>query len=252
MSRSLTERNIVVTGAAKGIGRAISDMIVELGGNVIAVDLDKAGLSDLADSHRGRILPVVGNVADPGVAELAIDQGVSQHGILHGLVNNAGITRQASIVDMTHDQWQEVVAVHLTGSFHFLQAIGKHFVARRKVQDRAACSIVNISSTAGKRGTGVQINYGAAKAGMLGLTMSAAREWGKLEIRVNSICYGMVETEMLRGIDKATRDLYLTQIPFARAAQPEEAARPACFLLSDAASYITGQHLSVDGGFRMG
>ena len=113
--------------------------------------------------------------------------------------------------------------------------------------------IVNISSDAGRRGTIGQINYGAAKSGVLGLTMSAAREWGRYRINVNSVCFGMVETPMTETIrsDKFA-DKYMAQIPMGRMSTPEEVAQPVCFLLSNAASYITGQHLSVNGGYHIG
>ena len=253
VSMSLNGNSIIVTGAGQGIGRAISEMIVDLGGNVVAVDLNEAALAELVAAHPGRIIASAGSVADPAFAEATVAKGVEQFGSLQGLVNNAGIVRAAMIAKMSTATWQEVIDVHLTGSFNFLQAIGRHFLARLKEGDKSARSIVNISSDSGRRGTIGQINYGAAKAGVLGLTMSAAREWGKFEIRCNTICFGMVETPMTETIrSEEFRDRYLAQIPFGRWAQPEEVAKPVCFLLSDAASYITGQHLSVNGGYQIG
>jgi len=253
VSMSLEDKNIIVTGAGQGIGRALSKMIVELGGNVVAVDINEAALNDLAAEHPGRIIVSAGSVADADFATDTVARGVTQYGALHGLVNNAGVVRAAMIAKMPPAMWDEVIGVHLTGSFYFLQAIGRHFLARLKEGDKSARSIVNISSDAGRRGTIGQINYGAAKSGILGLTMSAAREWGKHEIRVNTICFGMVETAMTETIrGEEFRDRYLAQIPFGRWATPEEVAKPVCFLLSDAASYITGQHLSVNGGYQIG
>ncbi len=253
VSMSLEGKNIVVTGAAQGIGRALSEMVIGLGGNVVAVDMNEAALNDLAAAHPGRVLAAAGSVADAAFAGETIARGVAEFGALHGLVNNAGIVRAAMIVKMSTANWEDVLGVHLTGSFNFLQAIGRHFIERQKEGDKSSCSIVNISSDAGRRGTIGQINYGAAKSGVLGLTMSAAREWGKYEIRVNTVCFGMVETQMTETIrSDEFRDRYLAQIPFGRWAQPEEVAKPVCFLLSDAASYITGQHLSVNGGYQIG
>ena len=125
--------------------------------------------------------------------------------------------------------------------------------ARAEAGDTSPASIVNISSDAGRRGTVGQINYGAAKSGVMGITMSAAREWAAKGIRVNSICFGVVETEMTEVIrGEKFRDRVLAQVPMGRFSNPEEVSQPVCFLLSQAASYITGQHLSVNGGYTIG
>lgn len=154
---------------------------------------------------------------------------------------------------MSIHRWRSVLDVHLSGSFYFLQAVGRHMLERAKAGQKRPGAIVNISSDAGRRGTIGQINYGAAKSGMLGLTMSAAREWGKHEIRVNSVCFGMVETQMTETVrSEKFRDTFLAMIPFGRWSTPDEVSRPVCFLLSDDASYITGQHISVNGGYHIG
>jgi 3-oxoacyl-[acyl-carrier protein] reductase len=157
------------------------------------------------------------------------------------------------IEKMTQEAWQKVIDVHLTGSFQFLQAAGRHMLAAARETGKPGGAIVNITSDAGRRGTIGQINYAAAKSGVLGLTMSAAREWGKYGIRVNTIGFGVVETPMTETIrgDKF-RDTYLSQIPLGRFGQAAEVAWPVCFLLSDAASYITGQHIYANGGMTIG
>lgn len=250
----LREKNIVVTGAGQGIGRAVAERALSLGACVAAVDLNESALEVLRDdAGDDRVLVVAGNVADPRVAQRTVDEAVAKFGAVHGLVNNAGITRPAMIEKMTLEQWQQVIDVHLTGAFHFLQVVGRHMLSRAQAGDACPGSIVNVSSDAGRRGTIGQINYGAAKAGVLGLTMCAAREWGQHNIRVNTIGFGVVETpmtEVIRG--ERFAETYRAQIPLGRWGQPDEVARIVCFLLSDAASYITGQHLSANGGYTIG
>ena len=250
---SLEGRTIVVTGAGQGIGKAIAELGIELGANVVAVDLNADTLKTaLAPLPQERVLAVVGSVVDPELAARAVADAVARFGAVHGLVNNAGITRPAMIEKMTATQWQEVIDVHLTGTFFWLQAVGRHMLERVKAGDKSGGSVVNISSDAGRKGSIGQVNYAAAKAGMLGITMTAAREWGKHNIRTNSVCFGVVETpmtEVVRG--EKFRDGMLAQIPMGRWSTPQEVVKTVCFLLSDGASYITGQHLAVNGGFHI-
>ncbi len=250
----LTGRNIVVTGAAQGIGEAVARMAHGLGAKVVLIDVLGEKLEALvADLGEGRAEAHVGSVADQAFVQGTIDAVVASNGALHGLVNNAGIVRAAMINNMTPEAWQQVIDVNLSGVFYCLQAVGRHMYERSKAGDKSPASIVNISSDAGRRGTIGQINYGAAKSGVMGLTMSAAREWSPKGIRVNSVCFGVVETEMTEVIrSEKFRDMMLAQIPMGRFSAPDEVCKPVCFLLSEAASYITGQHLSVNGGYTIG
>jgi 3-oxoacyl-[acyl-carrier protein] reductase len=250
---SLAGRTIIVTGAAQGIGQAVAQLSHNLGASVVAVDMNGDALAAWAKSLGGdRVMTAVGSVGEEGFAEQVVADAVARFGDVDGLVNNAGISRAAMIEKMTAQQWQDVMNINLTGAFYFLQAAGRHMIAQVKAGKPSRASIVNISSDGGRRGSIGQINYSSAKSGMFGLTMSAAREWAKHGIRVNSVAFGVVETPMTETIrgDKF-RDGMLDMIPMKRFSNTAEVVPPICFLLSDGASYITGQNLSVNGGYTI-
>lgn len=250
---ALTDRVIIITGAAQGIGRALAEFALDMGARVALVDIDSATLErTVADLDSKAACGFAGDITSEDFVRDVLARTLDRFGDVHGLVNNAGIVRAALAHKMSLAQWQQVINVNLTGAFLCLRAVGEHFIGKAERGDKSPGRIVNISSDAGRRGSFGQINYGAAKSGVLGLTMSAAREWGRYNINVNSVCFGMVETAMTETVrGEKFRDRYLEQIPLRRFSSPSEVAPATCFLLSDAASYITGQHLSIDGGFHI-
>lgn len=246
----LTGRNVLVTGAAQGIGYHAARLLHALGANLTLVDANAAKLEEAsAGLDAARVLARGGSVTDRDFLGRLVAESSARFDGIHGLVNNAGITRTAMIDRMTLEQWQQVIDVNLTGVFNCLQLVGADMKRRAEAGDLNPGAIVNVSSDAGRKGTIGQINYGAAKSGVLGITMSAAREWGRYGIRVNSVAYGVVATEMTEVVrSEKFRDRYLVNIPLGRFLEPEEAVKSIAFLVSDASSFITGQHLSVNGG----
>jgi 3-oxoacyl-[acyl-carrier protein] reductase len=246
----MTGRNVLITGAAQGIGKSAAGLFAKLGANLTLVDRNAEGVKTVAaEFDAERTLALGGDITNRDAVADFVKKSAERFGGVHGLVNNAGITRTAMIDRMTAEEWQAVIDVNLTGAFNVLQAVGREMIERSKAGEAEPGAIVNVSSDAGRKGTVGQINYGAAKSGVLGLTMSAAREWGRFGIRVNSVAYGVVETDMTAVVrSEKFRDKYLANIPLGRFLAPEEAALSIAFMISPASTFITGQHLSVNGG----
>ena len=245
----LKDKVAIVTGAAQGIGAAVAREFAREGAKVAVVDLAADRAEEVAAQLRTQGHDAIGigcNVAKRAEVDTMVAALHARFGHVDILVNNAGIIRPAMLHKMTATQWDEVLAVHLTGSFNCLQAVAPHMMERRYGR------IVNVTSTAGVLGTIGQINYSAAKAGILGLTMSAARELARHGITVNAIAPGAATpmTETIRT-DLRFKEKYLDRIPLGRWAEPDEIAPVFVFFASNASAYVTGQVLAADGGMTI-
>ncbi|TFH11405.1 MAG: 3-oxoacyl-[acyl-carrier-protein] reductase [Candidatus Atribacteria bacterium] len=235
------QRISVVTGAIQGIGKAISTRLLEEGDIVIGLDLnEEAGASLEEELDRFEFLAA--NVANFDQVQQAIDAIIGRHGRIDNLVCNAGITRDQFLLRMTERDWNDVLSVNLTGTYNCIRAAARQFVKQR------GGAIVAISSVVGQTGNASQANYAASKAGIIALCQSVAKELGGRGIRANAVAPGFIETEMTAKLPEEVRKAYLERIPLRRPGTPEDVAAVVCFLLSEQASYITGQVLGLNGG----
>ncbi len=240
----LTGKVAIVTGAARGLGKGIAEKLANLGAHVVISDMNQEGAAATVSQiveQGGSAELFLCNVADSEEANLLIEKTVEKHGKLDILINNAGINRDSLLHKMNHDQWDAVIGVNLTGVFNTMQPASA--VMRQQENGR----IVNISSASWLGNVG-QANYAAAKAGVVGITKTAARELGRKNVTVNAICPGFIDTDMTRGVPENVWDLMISKIPMGRAGKPEDVANCIAFLASDHASYINGEVINVGGG----
>jgi 3-oxoacyl-[acyl-carrier protein] reductase len=236
----------LVTGGGRGIGQAVAVALAGAGADVcVAVSRDVSAAEAVAEEVRGkgrRALAQQADVSQSDQAEALVARTVEELGRIDLLVNNAGITRDGLIMRMSDEDWDAVLNVNLKGTFHCTRAALKRMVRQRSGR------IVNITSVMGITGNAGQANYAASKAGVIGLTRSTAKEVGSRGITCNAVAPGWIQTRMTEGLSEEITTQVLKQIPLGRLGEPEDVAGLVLFLCSDAASYITGQVIVVDGG----
>lgn len=239
----LQTKTAVITGGAQGIGLAIAQAFVAEGARVVIADLDGAAAQAAANGLGGEVaLGMACDVVSAEDVERALQAAVTAFGTLDVTVNNAGITRDATMRTMTEEQFDQVIAVHLKGCWN-----GTRLAAARMREHRSG-AIVNISSLSGKVGMVAQTNYSAAKAGIVGLTKAAAKEMAHHGVRVNAIQPGLIRSAMTEAMPQKAWAQKMTEIPMGRAGEPAEVASVALFYASSLSSYMTGTVAEVTGG----
>jgi 3-oxoacyl-[acyl-carrier protein] reductase len=263
----------ILTGSGRGIGAAAAKLFAEHGASVVVSDLDPAPAEETVAAIRnagGKALVVSGDVTDPAFPKKIISATLDSFGGFDIIVNNAGYTWDGVIQNMTDKQWYAMIDVHLTAPFRILREAAT-FIREASKREQAANGqanprkIVNVSSVSGVYGNAGQANYSAAKAGIVGLTLTLAKEWGRYNIQANAVCYGFIETRLTAakesaetiqragedislGVPDAMRSMAPLLIPLGRPGTPEEAAGPMLFLASPLSNYVSGHVLEVTGG----
>lgn len=271
--RLLEDKVAIITGAARGIGRACAEAFAAHGARVVLSDIDREPTHQAAETIKGNdgaALAVPGDVTSADFPPRLIKATLDGYGRIDAIVNNAGYTWDGTIHKMKDEQWQAMLDVHLTAPFRIIRAASEYLreTAKREREEHGRASarkIVNVSSTTGTRGNAGQVNYAAGKAGIIGVTKTLAKEWGQFNIQVNAVAFGFIETRLTRakeegeritresadialGIPQANREIALRMIPLGRGGTPEEAAGAVLFFSSPLSDYVSGQVLEVTGG----
>ncbi len=265
----------VITGSGRGIGRATAELFAQHGARVIVNDLHQDVAEEAATAIRasgGEAHAVSGSITDAAFPEQLVKAAIDKCGTLDIIVNNAGYTHDGVIHKMSDEQWYAMIDVHLTGPFRLLRAASMYWRDWAKAEiangQHVVRKVVNVSSTSGVAGNAGQVNYAAGKMGIVGVTKTMAKEWGRLNINVNAVAYGFIETRLTAakdagakeevdgqvvelGIPEKIRQAARTVIPLGRPGTPEEAAGPVLFLASPLADYVTGHTVLVTGGSYM-
>lgn len=247
----LKDKVAVITGAGRGIGEGIALRFAEEGAKIVVNDVNEADVKNVVDqikAKKGEAVAAAGSVAERGVVQNMVDTAVKEFGTIDIIVNNAGITRDRIMHKMSDEEWDSVIDVNLTGVFYGMQC------AARIMREKGYGKIINISSTSALGNTG-QLNYSATKAGVIGMTKTAAKELGAKGVNVNAIAPGMIWTDMIKAMPeqaiKQMEAMLPVIVPMNRKGAPRDIANLALFLASDESSFITGQVIFCDGGMKI-
>jgi 3-oxoacyl-[acyl-carrier protein] reductase len=266
---ALDGKAAIVTGSARGIGRATAELLTEHGAQVLINDLDGDIAKQAADEIKGETAVFAGDLTKPGVPDQLVQQAIDSFGKIDIIVNNAGYTLDAPIHKMSDEQFQAMIDIHTVVPFRVIRAAAPHLrepaKKEREEGQEVFRKIVNVSSTSGTFGNPGQANYSAAKAGVVGLTKTLAKEWGQFKVNVNAVAFGFIDTRLTQakvddntmekdgekiqlGIPEQLRQMASMLIPLGRPASPEEAAGGVFFLCTPWSNYVHGQTLHITGG----